>query len=178
MEGLPLHPKVVHLPIALSVILPLLTAGVLLAWWRGWFARRVWIVVVALQALLVGSGFFAMNAGEAEEETVEAVVPESAIHAHEEAAETFVWAAVGVLVIAFAGAAIPKERAALVTAAATFLGTLIVLYLGFQTGDAGGRLVYEYDAPAAYSSPAGGTEGDAPAVRSLEREGEHEHDDD
>jgi len=49
---LPLHPLIVHLPLALALLVPLLAAGTLLAWWRGWLpGRRSWAVVVALQAL-------------------------------------------------------------------------------------------------------------------------------
>jgi mono/diheme cytochrome c family protein len=47
-----LHPKIVHLPIALAVLLPLVSGGVLLGWWRGFFQARVWWVVVTLQLAL------------------------------------------------------------------------------------------------------------------------------
>ena len=57
---LPLHPRLVHLPIALSVLMPLVTSGLLLAWWRGWLPRRAWVVavvacVVAVLALVAAS---------------------------------------------------------------------------------------------------------------------------
>ena len=42
METLPLHPKIVHLPIALAVLMPLITAGLLIAWWRDMLPRRAW----------------------------------------------------------------------------------------------------------------------------------------
>ena len=40
LAEIPLHPKLVHLPLALAALLPLLTFGVLLAWWRGWLQQR------------------------------------------------------------------------------------------------------------------------------------------
>ena len=86
MDQLLFHPKVVHLPMALAVLMPLVTGGILVAWWRGWFDRRVWVVVLLLQGALAGSGAVAMNTGEKEEERVEQVVAETHIEAHEEAA--------------------------------------------------------------------------------------------
>ena len=32
---MPVHPMLVHLPIALAVLMPLVSAGLLIAWWRG-----------------------------------------------------------------------------------------------------------------------------------------------
>jgi uncharacterized membrane protein len=164
---LPLHPQIVHLPIALAVLMPLVTLGLLVAWLRGALPRRTWWIAVAFQALLVGSGVMALRTGEADEERVEATVPEAAIEAHEEAAETFVVGAAAVLVIGLAGAAIRRDRTAQLLAATMTIGTLAVLALGYRTGEAGGRLVYEHGAAAAYAAPASG----APLPRPV-------HDDD
>src|SRR5690606_866782 len=98
MEALPLHPKIVHLPMALAVLMPLLTGGILLAVWRGWFAQRTWTIVFALQALLFATGLVAMRSGESDEDVAERVVAEAAIERHEAAAEGFVQA--GGLVLA------------------------------------------------------------------------------
>ena len=87
MDQLLFHPKVVHLPMARAVLMPLVSGGVAFAWWRGWFDRRVWFIVLVLQAALAGSGFVAMNRGEAEEDRVEEAVAEQHIESHEEAAE-------------------------------------------------------------------------------------------
>lgn len=171
---MPLHPKLVHLPIALAVLMPLITTGLLLAWWRGALQRRTWIVVIALQAMLVGSGFLAMRSGEADEERVEQTVSKTAIHAHEEAAEGFVFASAGVLVLALGAGLIRRERAALALGAATVAGTLVVLALGYRTGEAGGELVYRHGAAAALTTeqPAQPVE---PAPGAA---GNHHHDDD
>jgi uncharacterized membrane protein len=154
------HPKVVHLPMALAVLMPLVTGGALFAWWRGWFDRRVWVIVLLLQAALVGSGFIAMNTGEAEEERVEEIVAEQHIESHEEAAEAFVWASVVVLVLMLLPMVLPEGRARTAAALGACLGTLLIFGLGFNAGEAGGRLVYEHGAAQAYVVPGGALPGD------------------
>lgn len=153
---MPLHPMIVHLPIALSVLLPLLSAGLLLAWWRGLLPRRAYLVAALLQALLVGSTVAALRTGEAEEERVERVVRESRIEAHEEAAETFLWGSIAVLALMAGAAALRRETLARSVAAVATAGTLAVLGLGYRVGDAGGRLVYEDGAASAYTGQGPG----------------------
>jgi len=155
MDQLLFHPKVVHLPMALAVLMPLLTGGVLFAWWRGWLDRRVWAIVVLMQAALVGSGFLAMNTGETEEERVEEIVAEQHIESHEEAAEVFVWASAIVLALMIVPLVLSEGRVRSAAAAGALLGTLVVFGLGVRTGEAGGRLVYEHGAAQAYVSPGG-----------------------
>jgi uncharacterized membrane protein len=152
MDTMPLHPKLVHLPIALAVLMPVVSAGLLLAWFRDLLPRRTWLVAVALQAILVASSVVAMRTGETDEEAVEAVVAESAIEAHEEAAEIFTWTAAGVLVLFAAGAVLPAGVARVAAATAT-AATLVVLFLGYRVGEAGGSLVYEHGAAAAFVHP-------------------------
>jgi len=155
MEALPLHAKLVHLPIALAVLMPLLTSGLLLAWWRGWFPKRTWVLACAAQGLLLASGWFAMSTGESDEERVERFVPEQAIEAHEEAAEAFVWGSGLVLVVALLPLVLKRTRPARLAAAATIAGTAAVLFLGFRVGEAGGALVYRHGAAAAFATGAG-----------------------
>lgn len=150
---LPLHPKLVHLPIALAVLMPLLSAGLLVAWITQALPRRTWLIVIVLQGLLLGSGIAALRSGEADEERVEAVVPEPAIEAHEEAATTFVVGSAVVLAIALAAGVIRNERGARAAAALAVAGTSIVLLLGYRTGDAGGRLVYQHGAASSFTDP-------------------------
>jgi uncharacterized membrane protein len=155
MDQLLFHPKVVHLPMALAVLMPLLTGGVLVAWWRGWLDRRVWVVVVLMQVALAGSGFVAMNSGEAEEERVEEIVAERYIESHEEAAELFVWASAIVLALMILPLVLPEGRLRNTGTVGALLGTLVVFGLGFRTGEAGGRLVYEHGAAQAYVTAGG-----------------------
>jgi uncharacterized membrane protein len=155
MDQLFFHPKLVHLPMALAVLMPLVSGGVLLAWWRGWFDRRVWVLVFLLQAALVGSGALAMNTGEREEERVEQVVAEQHIEAHEEAAEVFVWASAGLLLLMAMPLVLSEGRGRQALSLGAFLGTLIVFALGYKAGEAGGRLVYEQGAAQVYVANGG-----------------------
>jgi hypothetical protein len=151
MDALLFHPKLVHVPMALGVLMPLIAGGLLLAWWRNWLPRRGWFLAIALQAILLGSGVLALRSGEAEEERVERVVAERFIEEHEEAAEMFVWASGGVLAVMLLAAALGSRRSGLATAAAATLGTLSVLGLGYRTGQVGARLVYQHGAAQAYT---------------------------
>lgn len=154
MDALLFHPKLVHVPMALGVLMPLIAGGLLLAWWRKWLPQRAWFLAIGLQVILFGSGLLALRSGEAAEHKVERVVAERFIEEHEEAAETFVWASGGVLAMMLLGGALGSRRAAFPAAAAATLGTLVVLGLGYRTGRAGGSLVYEHGAAQAYTGAA------------------------
>lgn len=150
MDQLLFHPKVVHLPMALAVLMPLIAGGGLFAIWRGWLDRRTWAGVVLLQAALVGSGALAMNTGEREEDRTEEVVAEAHIEAHEEAAEVFVWASGAVFLLTALPLVFRTGRAWQVASLGAFLGTLLVFGLGYRAGEAGGKLVYEHGAAEVY----------------------------
>ncbi len=151
MDALFFHPKLVHVPMALGVLMPLVAGGLLLAWWRNWLPGRAWFLAVGLQAILFGSGILALRSGEAEEDRVERVVAERFIEEHEEAAELFVWSSGGILVLMLLAGALGSRRSALPAAAVATVGTLVVLGLGYRTGQAGGSLVYEQGAGQAYT---------------------------
>lgn len=153
MDDLLFHPKLVHVPIALGVLMPLISAGVLAAWWRGWLPRRTWVVVVALQAILVGSAWLAHRSGHEQEERVEKVVPEQAIEEHEEAADFFLWGSAIELLLLLVAAVLPHERAALGLASVGVIGALLVLGMAYRVGHLGGELVYRHGAAKAYESP-------------------------
>ena len=164
MDQVFFHPKVVHLPMALAVLMPLVSAGLLAAWSTAVLPRRAWVVAVALQVLLVASGVVALRSGEAEEERVERVVAEKLIEAHEEAAEAFVWGAGAILALHLAAAVLRREAQARAVAAAATVGTLLVLLLGYRTGEAGGRLVYQHGAASAYTTTSGPTAAAGPVA--------------
>lgn len=154
MDTLFFHPKVVHLPMALGVLMPLVAAGLTLAWWRRWLPWRAWLIAIGLQVALVVSGVAALRSGEAEEDRVERVVPEAALESHEEAAVGFVWASGAVLVVMLVAATFGRRRFAPAVALAATVGTLVVAGLGYRTGQAGGSLVYQHGAARAYVIPA------------------------
>jgi len=150
MDALLFHPKLVHVPMALGVLMPLVAGGLLLAWWRKWLPARAWVLAVALQGVLVGAGVMALRTGEAEEDRVARVVAERFIEEHEEAAEAFVWASGGVFAIMLLALALSSRRAGTAAAMAATLGTFAILGLGYRTGQAGGNLVYRHGAAQAY----------------------------
>jgi hypothetical protein len=132
--------------------MPLVSAGLLAAWAGGFLPRRVWVIAALLQALLVGTGWLALETGENEEDRVERVVAEKLIDAHAEAAEAFVWGAGAILLLHLAVVAVRDEKKARTAALAATLGTFVVLFLGYRTGQAGGALVYSHGAASAYAT--------------------------
>jgi len=91
------------------MIAPMVLGGAVLLLLRKRASQRAWWLAVALQALVVVTGFAALRTGEADEERVEAMVNEAAIETHEERAETFLIAATIVLGVALAGALLPRR---------------------------------------------------------------------
>ena len=176
MDALLFHPKLVHVPMALGVLMPLIATGLLVSWWRKWLPARSWVLAIALQAALVGSGVVALQTGEAEEERVERVVSENFIEEHEEAAEAFVWVSGGVLGVMFLALVLSRRRVGLTVAAAATLGTLVVFGLGYRTGQAGGALVYQHGAAQAFVSAGAGAHATTPD--GIERHDEGDEDDD
>lgn len=160
---MPLHPVVVHLPVALAILVPLVAAGVLLAWSRKWLPSRTWALVVALQAALALSAVVAMNTGEKEEDRVEKVVREASIEAHEEAGKLFTIAGFAALLLAAAPLVLKKEGLGKALAGATVLASLGVAGLAYDVGHKGGRLVYGENAGAAYTG-----QGPAAAIKVAE----------
>jgi hypothetical protein len=150
MDELWFHPKMVHMPLALGMLMPWVAGGLLLAWRRKWLPSRAWVIAVALQALLVGSGFVALRSGAAEEHRVEEVVDKDFVHRHERAAENFFWASVAVLLLMALALPLLSRRTGSIAAAVATLGTLVVFALGYRTGQAGGDLVYRHGATQAY----------------------------
>jgi uncharacterized membrane protein len=145
----PLHPAVVHMPMALAALVPLLALLGVLVIRSGWLPVRAWSAIVLLQALLVGSGALAVTTGEQEEERVEAVVSESRIEPHEEQAERFLVAsAVGLLVSALG---LIGGRAGAVARLTTVLVAAGVLAAGIAVGHSGGELVYRHGAASAHT---------------------------
>lgn len=145
----PLHPAVVHFPIALAILVPLLAALVLGAIRGGIVPARGWLVVVLAQFLFAGSAWFAAETGEDQEERVEKVVAERHIETHEEAAEwLFRIAVVGALV---SGAGLLAGRAGSIGRIATLAVGVAAIAASVQAGRTGGALVYEHGAASAYA---------------------------
>jgi len=158
MNGLPLHPAIVHVPLGLAVVIPLLALGLAIAIRKGALPRRSWIVVVALQAVLFAGGLYALRTGEQEEERVEDRVAESAIERHEALAERFVWSAGATLALGAAVLVLRSHPATAGLMAATTLATVVTAGAGLQVGHAGGAIVHG-------STSAGATSDGSPPAR-------------
>ncbi|MCA9538318.1 MAG: hypothetical protein KC620_05490 [Myxococcales bacterium] len=145
---LPLHPGLVHLPLGIGLILPIVL------FWLWFYVRkspdraRIWWLGVALQAMVTATSFAAMQTGEADEHKVEKVVAKAKIHAHEEAAELFAYASVAGLVVTVAGSFVAPAR--LVAA----LLSIVIIGFGLRAGEKGGELVYIHGAADAHRSGA------------------------
>lgn len=148
----PLHPAIVHLPIALTLLLPVFALGALWAIRRGARPSRAWGVTTALFAALSLSAWAAVETGQAQEERVEDVVAEAPFETHEEAAESFLLLSLGMLGIAAIGLSNGKIGTA--ARVAGTVGSAILLVAGYQVGHSGGQLVYRYGAASAYTSGA------------------------
>ncbi len=185
MTELPLHPKLVHLPLGLAVVLPLVLLVLTFAIYRNWLPPRAWWLGVMLSALMSASAFIAMNTGDADEERVERVVAEHEIHEHETAAEYFSYIGTGVMLLVVATAFVKDRRKMLALQSLCTLLAIFTLSVAIRTGHLGGKLVYKYNAAKAYLPNT-----TAPADTSImnnrfgkpggetEKETQSEHDDD
>lgn len=154
MPTLPLHPSIVHLPLGLALVVPLVTAGAAWALWRGWNGRRLLGVLVALQAVEVLGGHVAARMGAHDARRVEAVLGSDQARQHEVRAELFLVAASVLLMGAVACWAGPP-RARLPVTALLAAGSLVVAVLAVRTGQAGGALAERYRAAQAFHGPDG-----------------------
>ena len=144
----PLHPAIVHFPIALAILVPALALLVIGAIRGGIVPARGWVVVVLAQVVFAGSAWFATETGEDQEERVEEVVAERHIETHEEAAEwLFRIAVVGALV---SGTGLLAGGAGAIGRIATLAVGVAAIAASVQAGRTGGALVYEHGAASAY----------------------------
>jgi hypothetical protein len=143
----------VHLPIALTLLLPVFAVGAVIAIKRGAKVLRAWTIATAMFAALSLSAWVSLETGEDQEDAVEAVVPEAALETHEEGAERFLAISLVVLGVATLGLANGKLGTAARYAATA--GTLALVVAGYNVGHSGGNLVYRYGAASAYTTGVG-----------------------
>jgi hypothetical protein len=157
----PLHPAVVHLPMALAVLVPLFAIGAIVAIRRGARPMRAWGVALAMFGALSLSSWVSLETGEQAQERVENSVPRPALHAHNDAAEQFMAISVGVLF--FAGVGVLSSRTGSAARAVATFGSVVLLVAGYRVGHTGGALVYAYGAGSAFASGKGAnSDGAAP----------------
>jgi uncharacterized membrane protein len=149
LNNLPLHALIVHMPIALTVLVPLFMVVAFALGRKQLTPLLAWAVPVGLLALQLATGVMADKTGEQQEDRIENVVPPNALEEHEEAAELFLVVTAAVLVISAGGLMNNTVGAAM--RAAVLAGSTAVLAAGWNVGHSGGSLVYRYNAGAVYS---------------------------
>lgn len=169
MLPVPLHPSIVHFPIVLGLVLPILAA---LALWRMHDGApvRTWGGAALVAVLTFGAGFVAARTGHSEEERVEDVLAsEEPIHEHEEAADLFLIVSgitAGLAIVGFVPGTVGRAARLLALLGAVAGGGTIA-----RTGFLGGELVYRHGAAAAYTTNQDGSAPQAAPVGD-----EHEED--
>lgn len=145
----PLHPAVVHLPIALAFLMPLFAIAAFVVRKRWQAPATAWTIIVVLQGLLCVSAFVGNETGEEERGVVDSVVAAAPLDAHQDAAEIFHGVAWGVLVVAALGLIRGRWQAAAQLLA--IAGCIAVAVLAARTGSLGGELVYKHGAASHYT---------------------------
>lgn len=176
MNTLPLHPAIVHVPLGLALVMPLLLASLLWAVATGRLPGKAWLIGLLLQGVVLGAAGVALRTGEQDEERVEDRVGEAAIGAHERAAQAFTWAAGATfLAVAITLALRNRRRPFLLAGASSVALAVAMLALGLRAGHQGGLLVH--GAPGLTAPGEGGPGGDEEQAAG-EESSEQEEDDD
>ena len=147
----PLHPLIVHFPMALTFVLPVLIVIFALMIRSNKMSPKAWLIITGLQLAVVATGYISLETGETEEHTVEKVVSKKLIHEHEEAAEIFVGSTVLALVLSIAAFFLRKELGFPLKLAIAGV-CLISCFLAYRAGQLGGELVYIHGAASAYGN--------------------------
>ncbi len=151
MSELPLHPALVHLPLGVAMLLPVLAGALTFALWKERLPRSAWLLVLLSSALGLAGAFAARATGEREEDRVEDWVSRRDIHQHEEAADAFVVALALVTVSSAAVFLLKKPKPFKVGLLVVTLGFWAVLALALNVGHLGGELVYRHNAGALHA---------------------------
>lgn len=154
MEPLPTHPIVVHLPIALAIVLPVLSSAIGYAVWKGNASGGAWAWVLAAHFVLFASAGAATLLGEADARRIQTRMDAAALDTHEGDGKRVLWAAAVAFGLALAGLVLQRRRQRNVAMAATFAAALACAALAIVAGHGGAVLVYRHGAAAAWSEPA------------------------
>ncbi|HKJ93610.1 MAG TPA: DUF2231 domain-containing protein [Longimicrobiales bacterium] len=170
----PLHPAIVHFPIVLMFLVPMAALVALWSIRRGAKPLRAWAGVAALAAALSASALLAKETGEQQQDRVEHVVAERAIHTHEEAADLFF--ILSLVSLGVVGVGLAPGRLGTAGRVASTVAAAALVVAGWRVGASGGELVYRDGAAQAYvSGTAGGAAGPAPE-RHEGRQGDRDDD--
>lgn len=145
----PFHPVIVHFPIALTFILPVLMLVFAFMIKSNKMSHQTWLIIIGLQIATTVTGYISLESGEDQEHLVSKVVDKKIIHEHEEAAEIFVGSTVIALVVSVAAFFLRNEIQFFVHLFITLI-SLVSCYLAYNAGGSGGELVYRHGAASAY----------------------------
>ncbi len=148
MDLSPLHPIFVHMPIALSVINPLIALTVVIAIYKKAVPVRSWFLVMGLQAVLALSGFIAEQTGTQDRPHVETVISAELIEEHYEWGEKF--NSVAWLLLLISGFGFLDKKVSFGFRIATIVCGFALLFLTYQCGSSGGKLVFEHGGAKAF----------------------------
>jgi len=176
----PLHPAVVHFPIVLALLLPLIALAAIVVLRRRASPRPVWAGVILVAVLLAVSSWASVRTGEADEEIVEEALSEGPIESHEEDGERFLLLS-GVLTVIMVGGVV-KGRYGTALRYVGLAASILVAGSAVATGHSGGALVYEHGAAEAHTRGASSTKDDhairGDPTRGTDRDDEDDDDDD
>ena len=145
MPAVPLHPLIVHFPLAFAFTMPLIALAVLVCVRQGRLPASAWAFVTALQLFTTITGYASLKTGENDEEPVEKVLGKKLIHQHEERAEMFVALTVAATSLAVATNLVkPAVQGYMMVLSVAVM--LLQAGLAWRTGGSGGELVYLHGA--------------------------------
>lgn len=171
MFDLPLHPIVVHFPIVLGSLLPLLAIGL---WWaiKKWqWTPKVWALVSVAALIYTLAAVTAVQLGEEDEKKVEKVISEKVIEEHEEAGELIPWLAGTLFLVSLGGFTVRYSKQAKVAMIALSLVAVVPL---INAGHTGGELVYEHGAATAHLPPDHKAAIQSGTILQLHEKGDHQ----
>lgn len=138
----PVHPLLVHLPIALILLAPFLGLGLLLLLRKEPVQSGLWRILVFWHILLTFSIYAAMTAGEWEREKIVDPVAISRIQAHEDAATLLLLFSLPAIAVAALG--IRENSRTFFMRIGLIVVQVFLLLLCVRTAHLGGELVYRY----------------------------------
>lgn len=149
MFGMPLHPQVVHFPVVLAVLLPIVALVALWMIKRGSPTRRTWWMPFVFAVALAISAWVAVQTGKTEEDKVRKITPRGVVHTHEEAGERLMIFS-GILCIVFA-AGLATGKIGQIARVVSTVSAIALVAAAVQAGHTGGLLVYQHGAARAYT---------------------------
>lgn len=148
---MPLHPAIVHLPLALTFVLPALILVFIWAIRSGKMSREMWVVIVGLQLLITASGYLALETGETDEDKVAKVAGIVLVQTHEQTAEIFVGTTVVSLAVGVV-AIFLQAQFQLYARLAVLVLSLLSCVFAFKTGEIGGEIVYAQNGASVHAA--------------------------